>query len=92
MAGPVPAFFVVARAETVARMSDSDIRDDMSTGPGCRFAHPGYGISATGKFQRSAKASLAPSAANPAAKLRRSQAIAFGRVMTRSRKEAANRP
>ena len=49
-------------------------------------------IRATGKFQRSANASLAPSAANPAAKLRRSQAIARGRVMTRSRKEAANRP
>ena len=65
----------------------SDIRGRCRCIPGYRCAHPGYE-----KFQRSANASLAPSAANPAAKLRRSQAIAFGRVMTRSRKEAANRP
>ena len=41
---------------------------------------------------RSASASFAPSAAKPAAKLRRSQVITFGRVMTRSRTAAANRP
>jgi hypothetical protein len=40
----------------------------------------------------SANASFAPSAAKPAAKLRRSQAITFGLVMTRSRTAAANRP
>ena len=56
--------------------------------PDCASLHPGYGRN----VQRSANASLAPSAANPAAKLRRSHAIAFGRVMTRSRKDAANRP
>ena len=41
---------------------------------------------------RSASANFAPSAAKPAAKLRRSQAITFGRLMTWSRTEAANRP
>ena len=45
-----------------------------------------------GEVYRSANASLAPSAAKPAAKLRRSQAMTFGRVMTRSRTQAANRP
>ena len=51
--------------------------------------HPRHALRGS---QRSANASLAPSAAKPAAKLRRSQAIAFGRVITRSRSEAANRP
>jgi len=44
------------------------------------------------KTYRSASASLAPSAAKPAAKLRRSHAITFGLEMTRSRTDAANRP
>jgi len=86
--GPWARLFRFDMRGHVARMSASDIRDDVSTGPGSRCAHPGYGRN----VQRSANASLAPSAANPAAKLRRSQAIAFGRVMTRSRSEAANRP
>src|SRR5439155_17196209 len=76
--------------EHVARMERSEIRGCPSgtTIPDGASLHPGYGRN----VQRSANASLAPSAANPAAKLRRSQAIAFGRVMTRSRKEAANKP
>src|ERR1700730_16457688 len=41
---------------------------------------------------RSANASLAPSAAKPPAKARRSQLIAFGRVTMRSRTADANRP
>ncbi len=41
---------------------------------------------------RSANASLAPSRAKPAAKLRRSQAITPGREITRSRTDAAQRP
>ncbi|MGY3149144.1 hypothetical protein ACVWYQ_006143 [Bradyrhizobium sp. USDA 3397] len=44
------------------------------------------------KTYRSDKASLAPSAAKPAAKERRSQAMTAGREMTRSRTAAAQKP
>src|SRR5205085_8408622 len=88
--GPRARLFHSGIGELVARMERSVIRGCPSgtTIPDCASLHPGYGRN----VQRSANASLAPSAANPAAKLRRSQAIAFGRVMTRSRSEAANRP
>jgi len=85
------AFLIPAIDETVARMKRSAIRVGRSAGervPDCAALHPGYDP----RNYLSDNASLAPSAAKPAAKLRRSQAIAFGRVMTRSRSEAANRP
>ena len=86
------AFLFPAIARRCSPDERSDIRDHSRTAPGYRFAHPGYDLHMDCSGYRSANASLAPSAAKPAAKLRRSQAIAFGRVMTRSRREAANRP
>ena len=58
--------------------------------PACGFS-PQAGRD-EGEAYRSANASLAPSAAKPAAKLRRSQAMTRGREMTRSRTDAAQRP
>jgi hypothetical protein len=91
MAGPWVRLFDFGVAQTCSPDERSEIRGNTSTGPGYRFAHPGYEAYRYEAY-RSANASLAPSAAKPAAKLRRSQAITFGREMTRSRTEAANRP
>jgi hypothetical protein len=90
MAGLGPAFLIPAIDE-----AGSPDKAQRNPGPSQQNGYPGLRSLHPGCDRRdyfSARASLAPSAANPAAKLRRSQAITFGRVITRSRSEAANRP